>query len=93
MIPRALGEHVAVKFIPNAEEKTQAGIILAKDDRKRNGDIVFLATGQITSIGKDVDLEVKVGDTIVYTPIDANTFISKDGRYDILHYKFVKGIL
>lgn len=91
----AQGEYVVVEFIPQEEAKTASGIILAKEDRKRDGDIVFLATGKLVSAGKECTLQAKIGDIVLYTPIDANTFLDtedsgKETRYDVLNYKHVK---
>lgn len=91
----AQGEYVVVEFIPQEEAKTASGIIIGKDDRKRDGDIVFLATGRLVSAGKEVTLQAGIGDIVLYTPIDANTYLDtestgKETRYDVLNYKHVK---
>lgn len=92
----AQGEYVVVEFIPQEEAKTQSGIIIGKDDRKRDGDVVYLASGKLISAGDKAELpRSKIGDVILYTPIDANTYLytNQDGqeiRYDVLNYKHVK---
>jgi co-chaperonin GroES (HSP10) len=88
----AQGEYVVVEFIPQQESKTTSGIIIAKDDRKRDGDVVYLATGKLISAGDKADLpRVRIGDTILYTPIDANRYQHESVTYDVLNYKHVKG--
>ena len=47
-IPHAVGQYLMVRHIPGRqqeEEKTQSGIIIAKEERERDGDVVYMARG------------------------------------------------
>lgn len=95
-IPRALGEFLMVRHIRTEKEenKTESGIILAREERDRDGDIVFLARGEVLSWGDGVDLKgVTKGDIVLYNPFDCQSYTIRNDKYDAIHYTLVKGIL
>lgn len=96
-IPRALGEYVMVRHIRSEkeEETTEHGIIIAKEDRERDGDVVFMARGEVMSWGdsEKLDLDIKKGDIILYNPFDCQSYTIAGDKYDAIHYSLVKGIL
>ena len=62
-----LADRVVVKPSP-AEEKTASGIIIpdTAKEKPQEGEIVAVGKGRITDDGKEIALELKVGDKILY---------------------------
>lgn len=94
-IPIATGEFLIVRHIPREDkEVTSTGIVIPRESRERDGDIVFLAQGEIISFGsKVVDVNAKVGDMVFYNPFDSQSYIINDNKYDAVHYTLVKAVL
>lgn len=95
-IPEAVGEFLFVKHIPRTTEtKTSTGIIIPEaEERERNGDIVFLAQGDIVSFGSKVkDIKAKIGDRVLYNPYDAQWYYIGDDRYQAVHYTLIKAVI
>lgn len=96
-IPRALGEFVMVRHIRTEKEEdvTSSGIILKREDRDRDGDVVFLARGEVMSWGesKKLDLNITKGDIVLYNPFDCQSYTIQNEKYDAIHYTLIKGIL
>jgi chaperonin GroES len=77
---RPLGDKVLVKRL-EAEEKTKGGIVLpdtAKEKPKR-GKIVAVGQGKLTEEGTRTELQVKVGDEVIFTSY-AGTEIKVNGE-------------
>jgi chaperonin GroES len=77
---RPLGDKVLVKRL-EAEEKTKGGIVLpdtAKEKPKR-GKIVAVGQGKLTDEGTRTELQVKVGDEVIFTSY-AGTEIKVNGE-------------
>lgn len=92
-IPVAAGDFVMVKHIPREEVTTASGIIVAANERQRDGDVVNLAQGELLSFGPKVEgVGAKVGDTIFYNPYDSQSYFTDTERYDAVHYTLIKAI-
>jgi chaperonin GroES len=77
---RPLGDKVLVKRL-EAEEKTKGGIVLpdtAKEKPKR-GKIVAVGQGKLTDEGTRTELQVKVGDEVIFTSY-AGTEVKVNGE-------------
>lgn len=74
-----LADRVVVKPSP-AEEKTASGIIIpdTAKEKPQEGEIVAVGKGRITDDGKEIPLELKVGDKILYGKY-SGTEITIDG--------------
>jgi chaperonin GroES len=74
-----LADRVVVKPSP-AEEKTASGIIIpdTAKEKPQEGEIVSVGKGRITDDGKEIALELKVGDKILYGKY-SGTEITIDG--------------
>lgn len=59
---RPLGDRVVIKRL-EAEEKTKSGIVLTGTAKERPQEAEVVAVGPGT---KDIDMEVKVGDKVLY---------------------------
>ncbi|MHB1417947.1 MAG: co-chaperone GroES [Chloroflexota bacterium] len=77
---RPLGDRVLVK--PKArEETTKSGIVLPDTAREKpmEGSVVAIGTGRLLESGDRVPMEVKVGDTVLYSKY-AGTEVKLDGE-------------
>ena len=74
-----LADRIVVKPSP-AEEKTASGIIIpdTAKEKPQEGEIVAVGKGRITDDGKEIALELKVGDKILYGKY-SGTEITIDG--------------
>ncbi len=63
-----LGDRVVVKPIEK-EEVTKGGIILpdTAKEKPQEGEILAVGPGRLSEDGKRIALDVKVGDTVIYT--------------------------
>ncbi|ERI94159.1 chaperonin GroS [Clostridiales bacterium oral taxon 876 str. F0540] len=81
---RPLGDRVVIKKL-EAEEKTKSGIVLtgAAKERPQEAEVVAVGPGGMVD-GKEVRMEVKVGDKVLYSKY-AGTEVKVDGEeYTIL---------
>ena len=65
---RPLHDRVLVKRV-DQEEKTAGWIILpdTAQERPQQGEVVATGPGRVLSNGKRIDMEIKPGDTVIYS--------------------------
>jgi len=70
-----LGDRVVVER-EEAQEKTAGGIVLpdTAKDRPQRGKVIAVGEGRITKDGKRRPLQVKAGDTVVFTSYAGDEF-------------------
>jgi len=75
-----LGDRVVVKAI-EAETQTKSGLYVPDTARERpqEGSVVAVGPGRVTDDGTRIEMEVKVGDTVVYSKF-AGTEFTEDGE-------------
>ena len=85
-----------VNFIPNedrilveaaaAEEKTASGIIIpdTAKEKPQEGTVVAVGPGRITDDGKRVEMEIQVGDTVIYSKYAGTEYKEGDTEYLVL---------
>ncbi len=81
MVIKPLSDHVLVEPV-SAEEKTKAGIFLpqsADKERPEQGKVVAVGPGKISKSGARIQMEVKVGDLVIFTKYGPNE-IKVDGK-------------
>lgn len=81
---KPLGDRVVIKKL-EAEEKTQSGIVLAGSakERPQEAEVVAIGPGAVID-GKRIEMEVKVGDKVLYSKY-AGTEVKLSGEeYTIL---------
>jgi chaperonin GroES len=68
------------------EEKTKSGIVIpdSAKDKPNEGKVVAVGPGRKTDEGKVIDMEVKVGDVIVYTGYSGTKIKINDEEHLIL---------
>ncbi|ONI44035.1 co-chaperone GroES [Candidatus Epulonipiscioides gigas] len=69
---KPLGDRVVLKHL-EAEEKTKSGIILtgAAKEKPQEAEVIAVGPGNIED-GKKIEMEVKVGDRVIYSKYSGN---------------------
>jgi chaperonin GroES len=65
---KPLGDRIVVKVL-EAEEKTASGIVLPDKakEKPQEGEVVAVGTGKVLDNGTRLEMEVKVGDRIIFS--------------------------
>lgn len=93
MAIKPLGDRVVIKNL-EAEEKTKSGILLtgSAKEKPQEAEIVAVGPGAISD-GKRIEMEVKVGDKVLYSKY-AGTEVKVDGEeYMILKQEDILAIV
>jgi chaperonin GroES len=91
---KPLGDRVVIKP-KKAEEKTKSGIVLpatASKDRPIMGEVVAVGVGKLSEKGDRVPLEVKVGDSVIYSEYAGTQFKLEEQEYLILREEDILAI-
>jgi len=91
---KPLGDRVIVK--PKApEEKTKGGIILpdTAQEKPMEGEIVAVGVGRIADEGKKINMELKVGDKVLYGKYSGSEIKINDEEYLIMRESDVYAII
>ncbi len=77
---RPLGDRIVVKPL-EAEEKTKGGILLpdTAKEKPHEGKVVAVGKGKILESGKVQEVEVKVGDRVLYGKYSGTEVTTSDG--------------
>ncbi len=90
---KPLGDRVIVKVLEE-EEKTSSGIVLPDKakEKPQEGEVKAIGPGRVLDDGKRLEMDVKVGDKVVYSKY-AGTEIKIDGEeYLILRQDDILGV-
>ncbi|TZE83173.1 co-chaperone GroES [Calorimonas adulescens] len=90
---KPLGDRVVVKPI-EAEEVTKSGIVLpgTAKEKPQQGEVMAVGSGEYID-GKKVDLEVKVGDKVIYSKYAGTEVKLDDQEYLILRQNDILAII
>ncbi len=91
---KPLGDRVVVKALEQ-DEVTPSGIVLPDKakEKPQEGEVMAVGSGKMLENGTKVDLEVKVGDRVIYSKY-AGTEIKQDGEeYLILSERDILAIV
>lgn len=91
---RPLGDRVIVKALPQ-EAKTKGGVILpdSAKEKPQQGEVIAVGNGKILDNGTKLNMEVKVGDKVLYGKY-SGTEIKIDGEeYLIVKESEILGII
>ncbi|NLZ28320.1 MAG: co-chaperone GroES [Firmicutes bacterium] len=82
---KPLGDRLVVKVL-EAEEKTASGIVLPDKakEKPQEGEVMAVGPGKILENGTRVDMEVKVGDRVLYSKYAGTEIKIKGEEYLIL---------
>ncbi len=80
-----LGDRVVVER-EEAQEKTAGGIVLpdTAKDKPQKGKVLSVGDGRITKDGKRRELQVKAGNTVLFTSYAGDEFKMDDGKKVLL---------
>ncbi|SET11346.1 co-chaperone GroES [Anaerobranca gottschalkii] len=65
---RPLGDRVVIKVL-ESEQKTASGIVIPDKakERPQEGEVIAVGSGKVLDNGTKVELEVKVGDRVIFS--------------------------
>ncbi|WP_026673342.1 co-chaperone GroES [Alkalihalobacterium bogoriense] len=77
---KPLGDRVVIELV-ESEEKTASGIVLpdSAKEKPQEGKVVAVGTGRVLDSGEKVALEVKEGDSIIFSKY-AGTEVKYEGN-------------
>ncbi|MBP8612507.1 MAG: co-chaperone GroES [Candidatus Atribacteria bacterium] len=87
-------DQIVVK-VEEEEEKTKTGIVLpdTAKEKPQKGKVVAVGSGTLLDNGQRVPLEVKVGDTVIFSKYAGTEVKLDDEKYLIISEKEVLAIL
>jgi chaperonin GroES len=91
---RPLGDRVVVKAL-DADEKTKGGIILpdSAKEKQQKGKVLAVGNGRILDNGTRVPLDIREGDTVLYSKY-GGTEVKIDGEsYLIVNERDILGVI
>ena len=82
---RPLHDRVLIEVL-DSEEKTSGGIIIpdTAKEKPQEGKVVATGPGRVTDDGNRVPMDVKTGDTVVYSKYSGTEYKECDTEYLIL---------
>lgn len=88
-----LGDRVVLKQY-EAEEKTKSGIILASktQEKPQEAEVIAVGPGGIVD-GKEVTMQVKVGDKVIYSKYSGNEVKLEDEEYIIVRQNDILAVV
>ena len=91
---RPLGDRIIIELV-EVEEKSQFGIVLpdSAKEKPQEGKVVAVGTGRVLDNGTRVELEVKEGDTIIFSKYSGTEVKYEGKEYLILRESDVLAIL
>jgi len=92
---KPLSDHILIEAIKEAD-KTTAGILLpetAEKDRSEQGKVLAVGPGKKTKDGKIIPLDVKVGDTVLFSKYGPNEIKVDKKEYLIAKEEDILAIL
>jgi len=92
---KPLSDHILIEPI-SQEEKTKSGILLpetAEKERPEQGKVIAVGPGRSLPSGKRIPLEVKKGDTVLFTKYGPNEIKVGDKEYLIAKEEDILAIL
>ena len=93
---KPLGDNVIVKQAA-AETQTKSGLYVpeAAKEKPQRGEVLAVGAGRLTNDGERIAMDVKVGDTVIYSKYGGNEVKIEDEEYIILKsdqiYAIVEG--
>jgi chaperonin GroES len=81
-----LGNRVVIKPLEEGEQLSPGGIHIpdTAKEKPQDGEVVAVGPGKLTDDGNRVPLEVKVGDTVVYSKYAGTEYRQGDVEYLVL---------
>ncbi|KPK78826.1 MAG: molecular chaperone GroES [candidate division Zixibacteria bacterium SM23_73] len=92
---KPLSDHILIEPI-KPEEKTKTGILLpetAEKERPEQGKVIAVGPGKRNSAGKIIPMDIKEGDTVLFTKYSPNEIKIGDKEYLIARQEDILGII
>ena len=91
---KPLGDRIVIE-LTEQEEKTKSGIVLpdSAQEKPQEGKVIAVGTGRVTENGERVALEVKDGDTIIFSKYSGTEVKYQDNEYLILRESDVLAVI
>jgi len=91
---KPLGDRVILKPLKE-EEKVKGGIIIpdTAKDKPQKGKVVAVGPGRLDEEGKRIPIDVKVGDSVIYSKYAGSEVKIEDEEYLILHDSDILAII
>lgn len=91
---KPLADRVVVKAA-KAEEKTKGGIILPDSAQEKpiEGSVVAVGAGRVTDEGKEIAMNVKVGDKVLYGKYSGTEVNIEGEEYLIMRESDIYGVI
>ncbi len=89
-----MGDRVVIR--PAArEETTRSGIVLpdTSKEKPQRGEVIAVGNGRVTDEGKRLEMDVKVGDTVLFAKYAGTEFKLEDEELLILSEKDILAII
>ena len=92
---KPLADRVLVKALEQAEIIKKGGIIIPDTAKEKpvQGEIMAAGPGRVTDDGKKIDLEVKVGDKILYGKYSGTEVTIEEQEYLIMRESDILAII
>lgn len=92
-----LYEKIVVKLKDKQEVKTDSGISLTLDMSKNTNttlraEVVAVGEGRLLADGNIVPMKVKVGDIVIYSKMQGESYVDDTGEYTILSESHILAI-
>ena len=83
---KPLGNRVVVEPLEGEEQMSAGGIYIpdTAKERPQEGNVVAVGPGRITDDGKRVEMEIQVGDTVIYSKYAGTEYKEGDTEYLVL---------
>ena len=91
---KPLGDRILVKALQE-DEKTKSGIIIPDNAKEKpmQGEVVAVGTGKTLEDGKVIQMDVKVGDKVMFGKYSGTDIKVEGEELTIMHHDDVIGIL
>lgn len=91
---KPLGDRIVIE-LTEQEEKTKSGIVLpdSAQEKPQEGKVIAVGTGRVTENGERVALEVKDGDSIIFSKYSGTEVKYQDNEYLILRESDVLAVI
>ncbi|PYZ92163.1 co-chaperone GroES [Salipaludibacillus keqinensis] len=91
---KPLGDRIVIELVEQ-EEKTASGIVLpdSAKEKPQEGKIIAVGTGRVTDNGERVAMEVKEGDSVIFSKYSGTEVKYEGNEYLILRESDVLAVI
>jgi chaperonin GroES len=91
---KPLGDRIVIQLIEQ-EEKTKSGIVLpdSAQEKPQEGKVIAVGTGRVTDSGERVALELKDGDSVIFSKYSGTEVKYEGNEYLVLRESDVLAVI